>query len=299
MRSWDLDGIMWGSERQGAFANALGASHDAGDGRVTCFCDFCLSKAAAQGIRVERARSGFLALEKFVREGRSRARPVDGYYVELWRLMLTYPELLAWENFFHDSPRETYQAIYKKVKSLKPAMGVGWHIMHDNSFSPIYRAEQDLHRIAPYSDFLKIVMYHNCAGERMARYINNVAKAQYGDVPRNHLLELHYRVLGYGDEGAYDQISRTGLSNDYVLRETRRARAGLGDAKTLLLPGIDIDIRRAANHSKSTPRGTEDAVLAAFRGGADGLILWRKYSEMKLTNLEGAGLAIRQLGLAQ
>src|SRR5262245_1827169 len=35
-RSWDLDGIMWGSERQGAFANSLGSRHGApGDpGRV-------------------------------------------------------------------------------------------------------------------------------------------------------------------------------------------------------------------------------------------------------------------------
>src|SRR5215469_10721574 len=40
-RTWDLDGIMWGSERQGAFANALrgrdpGRTSD--PGRVTCFC---------------------------------------------------------------------------------------------------------------------------------------------------------------------------------------------------------------------------------------------------------------------
>jgi hypothetical protein len=113
----------------------------------------CSDKAAAQGIRVDRARSGFLELERFVREARSGKRLVDGYYVELWRLMLAYPELLAWENLWHDSLRDTYQAIYKKVKSLKPAMGVGWHIWHNNSFSPLYRAEQDLHRIAPYSDF--------------------------------------------------------------------------------------------------------------------------------------------------
>jgi hypothetical protein len=39
-------------------------------------------------------------------------------------------------------------------------------------------------------------------------------------------------------------------------------------------------------------------VLAAFRGGADGVILSRKYSEMKLANLKGAGLALKQLGLA-
>jgi hypothetical protein len=253
------------------------------------------NKAAAQGIRIQR----FLELEKFVRAARSGKRPVDGYYVELWRLMLMYPELLAWENLWHDSLRDTYQAIYKKMKSTKPAMGVGWHIWHNNSFSPIYRAEQDLRRIAPYSDFLKVVMYHNCAGERMASYISNVSRTQYGDVPNNELLQFHYRVLGYGDEGTYDHIPHTGFSSDYVLRETKRARAGLADTETLLWPGIDIDIPTAANHSKSTPKGTQDAVRAAFRGGANGVILSRKYSEMKLTNLAAAGAAIRQLDLAQ
>jgi hypothetical protein len=299
-RSWDLDGIMWGSERQGAFADALGSHHGgAGDpGRVTCFCNFCQARASAEGIRVQRARDGFLELEKFVRAGRSGKSAVDGYYVELWRLMLTYPEMLAWENLWHDSLRDTYQAIYKKVKTVKPSISVGWHIWHNNSFSPIYRAEQDLQRIAPYSDFLKIVMYHNCAGERMASYIKNVSETQYGNVPAQELLDFHYRVLNYGNEGAYGQIPQHGFSSDYVLRETKRARAGLANTKTLLWPGIDIDIPTAADHSKCTPKGTEDAALAAFQGGADGVILSRKYSEMKLADLAGAGVAIRQLGFA-
>jgi hypothetical protein len=38
-------------------------------------------------------------------------------------------------------------------------------------------------------------------------------------------------------------------------------------------------------------------VLAAFRAGAHGVILSRKYSEMKLANLSGAGAAIRELKL--
>jgi hypothetical protein len=36
-------------------------------------------------------------------------------------------------------------------------------------------------------------------------------------------------------------------------------------------------------------------VAAAFRAGADGVLLSRKYSEMKLANLAGAGAAIRAL----
>ena len=82
------------------------------------------------------------------------------------------------------------------------------------------------------------------------------------------------------------------------MRETKRARAGLQGTKTLLWPGIDVDIPTAENHSKCTPFGTEDAVLAAFHGGADGVLISRKYSEMKLANLKAVGSAIQKLGFA-
>jgi hypothetical protein len=38
--------------------------------------------------------------------------------------------------------------------------------------------------------------------------------------------------------------------------------------------------------------------MAAFRAGSHGVILSRKYSEMKLDNLSGAGAAVRELKLA-
>ena len=74
-----------------------------------------------------------------------------------------------------------------------------------------------------------------------------------------------------------------------------RARPG---PTVCIWPGIDIDIPTGANQSKSTPQGTKDAVSAAFRAGAHGVILSRKYSEMKLANLSGAGDAVRELKLA-
>ena len=296
-RSHPIDGIMWGSERQGAFANMLRTSHGGG-GRdpktVTCFCQYCEQKARGRGINVERARAGFAALADFVDAGTQGKRPVDGYYVTLWRLMLRYPELLAWEMLWTDSLRETYAAIYAKVKSVNPAIGVGWHIWHNNSFSPIYRAEQDLTELRKYSDFLKMVMYHNCGGERMAGYIRTAGQTIYGDVPGQELLDFHYRVLNYEHEKPLAELAQSGFSADYVYREAARARAALGAAETKLWPGIDIDIPTARNSSKSTPGGTRDAVLGAFKGGADGVILSRKWSEMRSANLKGAGEATRQ-----
>ena len=299
-RSYDIDGIMWGSERQGAFANALRASHDGAGGvaRTTCFCQFCERKARERGINPARARAGFQALDGFLQAARQGKRPVDGYYVTVWRLMLRYPELLAWEMLWTDSLRETYAAMYKKLKSVKPSIGIGWHIWHNNSFNPIYRAEQDLSELSKYSDFLKMVMYHNCAGERMAGYIQGVGETMFGDVPPQELLDFHYRVLDYKQEKSLAEIPQTGFSSDYVYREAKRAREALNGTKTQLWPGIDIDIPTAAGHSKSSPEGTRDAVVAALRAGADGVLLSRKYSEMKLANLRGAGAGIKASGLA-
>ena len=88
-RSYDVDGIMWGSERQGALCDSLGATHDVppvDPGNVTCFCQFCQDKAKERGINVDRAKQGFLELENFVARGRVAANaPVDGYYVQFWR----------------------------------------------------------------------------------------------------------------------------------------------------------------------------------------------------------------------
>ncbi|HEY6850614.1 MAG TPA: hypothetical protein VI320_30975 [Terracidiphilus sp.] len=293
--TYDIDGIMWGSERQGAFSNMLDAraGSPGSPSRVTCFCQYCQAKAKERGINPERAQKGFMELSKFVEASRKSQRPADGYYVSLWRLMLYYPELLAWEMLWTQSLRETYAAIYTKIKEVKPSLQVGWHIWHNNSFNPIYRAEQDLPAIAPHSDFLKIVIYNNCGGERLADYVRNVGGTLYGDIPQDELLQFHYRVLNYQERGLAE-IPFTGLTSDYVYRETKRAHEDLQGTKTLLWPGIDIDIPTEPSHSRCTPDGVRDAVLAAFRGGADGVLLSRKYSEMKLANLRGAGDAVKQ-----
>src|SRR6266702_2778901 len=51
LRSYDVDGLMWGSERQGPLDNALGASHggSSAGGVIGCFCPHCLDAARTEG----------------------------------------------------------------------------------------------------------------------------------------------------------------------------------------------------------------------------------------------------------
>jgi len=297
-RSYEIDGVMWGSERHGALGVALGSSHGgrgSDPSRVGCFCPHCEKKARERGISVERAKQGFRALEQYVRAARAGRRPVDGHFVEFLRLLMRYPEILAWEQLWHDSLRECYALIYQRVKAAKPHVQVGWHIWHNNSFSPFYRAQQDLRELAPCSDFLKMVMYHNCAGERMASYIDSVQQHVFGDLSKEEALAFHYKTLNFAERGL-EQIPFTGFSADYVYREARRAVEGAAGARIQIWAGIDIDIPTHLNHSRSTPPGTKAAVLAALKAGVHGVLLSRKYSEMRLSNLAAAGEAVREFG---
>ena len=81
-----------------------------------------------------------------------------------------------------------------------------------------------------------------------------------------------------------------------MLRETKRAVAGVG-SNVKVWPGIDIDIPTAATSKKTQPDDVYRGVRAAFDGGAHGVLLSRKYSEMRLDNIRAAGRAVRDLKL--
>jgi hypothetical protein len=308
-RSYDIDGLMFVCEQQGAFSNILGSrlrgKARGQPGSRACFCEFCRDKARKQGIPFERVVKGFLELERFVAAGRARKRPVDGYYVSFWRLMLRYPELLMWEHFYHESNREVYRLMHERIKSARRDALFGIHVWHNTTMSPLYAAEQDIAELARCGDFLKVAVYNNCGGPRIASYIESVAETMYGDVPPAELLQFHYRVFNYR-EAPYDKIRKTGLGPDYVYRESKRAVDGRGSSNVGILAGIDVGIpirgedlggEKGTSVVLTTRQGVKASTEAALRAGVDGIVISRKYSEMRLDHLSGVGDAIKEVGV--
>ena len=294
LRSYDLDGLMFGCERQGPLNAAIGASHggDPSPGTVGCFCPHCLEAARRETINADRAREGYLQLENWVNALKANARPADGAFVTFWRILVDYPEVLAWERLWTEGLRETYRAMYARAHQIASAKPIGWHIWHTNSFAPFYRAEQDYGKFQQYSDFLKVVMYNNSGGPRMARYISNVDRTIFADLTPALTQQLTYAILQYGHEPAVAELKTAGLTSDYVARETRRAVIGAG-SQMKIYPGIDLDVPTAETEKRTQPDDVYQAVRAALGAGAHGVILSRKYSEMRLDNLRAAGRAVR------
>ena len=298
-RSYEIAGVMWGSERQSGLLNALSLSQSNGQdpGGTTCFCEFCQKKGRQRGVDVERARRGFGEIEKLVLASRAGTAPRDGYFAACWRLLLRYPELLAWAALWIDSRHALQAAIYRKVKSVNPALPVCWHVLQNMSFSPFQRAEEDFAAMTGYSDFLRPALYPSVAGERFVRFVAGARSTFLGDLPPGEALDVLYHQLNYGDEAPLDYVAATGLSADYVERETRRAVADVAGSAVQIWPGLGFDVPGAAEANHSTPESVSRAVKAVFKGGAHGIILSRNYTEMKPENLSAAGAALRELGV--
>ncbi|HEV8635184.1 MAG TPA: hypothetical protein VG370_13210 [Chloroflexota bacterium] len=289
-KSYDLYGIAWCSERPGPL-NLLMQGPVTPD-QVSCFCRHCQALARERGIDVRRARAAYRRVIDWNARLAAGERPRDGAFVTFWRLLLEYPELLAWQSLWTESQRQLYRDIYGLAKACKEGIQVGWHVYHNISFSPFYRADQDYAEMSRHADFIKVVAYNNCAGPRFHLWIQNLCRSLFADATPAELYPLVLKLLQL-EEAPYDELPGSGFSADYVRRETERAVAAV-QGRCRIYPGIDVDI--PTGPAACSREGVKAAVLAAFAGGADGVVLSRKYSEMWLDHLAGAGDALRELG---
>jgi len=213
--------------------------------------------------------------------------------VAFWRLLLDYPEILSWEKLWTDSYHEVRSELYGAAKAIAPEKPFGFHIMQNMTFSPFYRAEEDYSRTRDYADYLKIATYNNAGGPRMAAYLDRLSATLFHDAGPKDFLPFYYRIMNY-EEAAYDQLHTSGLSADYVTRETKRAIAGVA-GQVKIYPGVDIDVPTRATDKRTKPDDVRRSVRAAFEAGADGVVLAGEYVEMWLANLSAAGETLRQI----
>jgi hypothetical protein len=284
-------GIIWGCERMGPLDNMIGGGW-ATTG-ISCFCPYCRAKARDRDISVERARQGFIKLDQLFQAAGKEERPADGYFVTFWRILLEYPEVLAWHKMWNDSYHDIRSELYGTAKAIAPQKPFGFHMMQNITFSPFYSAADDYAEVKNYTDFLKIATYSTAGGGRMARFIQRLCSTIFADATPQELAPFYYKAMGYS-EAPYDQLAQSGLTMDYITRETKRALEDTGHS-IQVYASVDINVPIQPNWKKSTPEGVKAEVKAGFDAGADGVVLSREYTEMWLANLAAAGDATREI----
>ena len=295
-RTYPLDGFQWGAERMGPLMNVISPWNDAAP---TCFCEHCVARGKANGIDPERARKGFEELYVYVRGliG-GKPRPADGVFVGFMRVLIRYPEILSWEYQYRKSREEVQAGMYRTIKAIKPDADVGWHVDHQpSSWDLVYRAEMTYAEMAPYSDFIKFIGYHDVLGPRIRYwYLDRFQKTILGELSLEQSLDLYYDLFGYDKkvEPKLDELATKGFSPDYVFRETKRSVAS-AEGKTKIYTGIGFDVPWGNTHLDADPEIVYECVLKAFEAGAGGIVVSREYEEMRVPNLKAVGRAIAAL----
>jgi hypothetical protein len=292
-RGYDLDGVQWGAERMGPLMNVISPWNN---DPPACFCEHCESRGRAAGIDTRRAREGYKALHAYVQgQMAGAAKPPEGMFGGFLRLVIRYPEILSWEYQYRLGREAICAEMYRRVKQVKPSAEVGWHVDHQpSSWDLVYRAEMSYAEMAPHTDFVKFIAYHNVLSPRIRNwYLPRFQKSILGEVSLETSLEIYYDLFGYDKqvEPSLDELGRRGFTPDYVFRETKRSVAS-ADGKTKIYTGIGFDV---PGSPRDEPEAIYTATLNAFAAGAHGIVVSREYEEMKVEHLRAVGRAVREV----
>jgi len=291
-QSYDLDGFQWGAERMGPLMNIiLPWNNDA----PTCFCEHCIARGKAANIDPDRAKEGYRKLYEYVQQLKTHApKPPEGVYTLFLRHIIRYPEILSWQYQYRLSREDVHKGMYQTIKAIKPTALVGWHVdQQPTSWDIVYRAEMSYEEMAPYSDYIKLILYHEVLGPRIrAWYLDRFKSTILSELSLEESLNLYYDVFGYDKtvEPKVDELSKKGFSPDFVYRETRRSVAS-ANGKTRIFAGIGFDVPGSPSDD---PEKIYQATLKAFEGGAEGIMVSREYEEMHVPKLEAVGRAVRE-----
>lgn len=284
-----LAGFKFGQERGGPLGAVLGGQ------TATCFCSHCQGKAVSEGLDAEAARRGFLELREFVLQARTEGRPRDGFLISFFRVLMRHPEVLAWERFWMRSREDQRRRIHAKLKSIRPAIQIGWHIDHGMSWDPITRAAWDYEEMVPHSDWLSIALYFCCMGPRSFNHFRNRYESLLlADTDPETAYAAYLGILGFDparEPGHAAQLDAPQpFSPDYVRREALRAvHAVRGRARVYARIGFDVPMHPV----HVPPAAVRESVLLALDAGVDGLFMGREWEELKPENARAFGDAVR------
>ncbi len=311
LTGYEIDGLTWRAERFGPLTLLAQQPTPQGLGLVSCFCRWCLARADERGVDWRRAQTGFRRLVLLNAAVSSGERPVEGVFSSYWRLLLGFPEILAWQSLWTDGQVQLYRDVFGLARAIRPEIEVGWDLDPMATVSPFVRASLDFSELSHICDSLTLGTYDASGGEALGRLARDMSRALFGDLDEGAAYGLLQAMLGV-EEASLDEVAEAGLSAEYVRREVARG-VTTNEGRCLVYAGIDVGAPALREPSpdgtrgladadggpvRSTPERVAAAVGAAHAGGASGIVLGRKYADMRLDELDAVGAAVRALRAA-
>ncbi len=188
------------------------------------------------------------------------------------------------------------KAIYDQVKKVKPTAQVGWHVDHQPStWDFVYRAEMSYAEMAPYSDFIKIILYHDVAAPRVRNWYlerlrrGRAERSAVGRITKPVLRPVRIRQ----DHGAKAQRNERPRVFAGIRVSRNQTSVVSAAGKTKIYSGIGFNVPGSPRNTD--PENVYKAVIRAFRRRRLGHCGVPEYEEMRLPNFNAVGRAAREV----
>jgi hypothetical protein len=290
-RSYDIDGIMWCNERRSPLDLLIAGLAPA------CFCDHCRRQAQLRGLDPEPIRKAFFEVYDYFQAARQGTEFVDGAFIEFWRVLLRNPEILLWERFWLERNKDLDRELYGLVKWCNADLEFGLNVWNRNHFNPLRKAQWPWAEQTRYADWVKPITYQHQSGQVYLKEMTDFHKTLLRDVTPQEFTPMMYKFLNL-HEAPWDELMGKGMDPDtYVYGQCADAVRGV-QGKIPVYMGIGVDAPRVhPDQAVCTPDIVYRSVHATYRARGKGVIFAPNYASMKLTNLDAAAQALRELGL--
>jgi hypothetical protein len=295
----ELDSYMFMHERSGPLAGLFGgagAGFGVDGGKAYCFCEHCCRKGRERGIDPQRAREGGRQLAKLVEAAQAGApRPTDGWFINVWRVLMRYPDMLAWDQLWWDSLHDYRANLVGAIKAVRPEAEVGFHFQHATLMSHwLWRAGDDPARVTEYADWIKPSVYPGASGGRAGNQLRRMHTILFKDMPISVAREFTAWICGHDPATLPDYSDpdrgQCAFGADWVQREIDRLATACAPRPVYAGLGIGIP----GGDRADTVELIRDCTEACYAGGAKGVLLSRHFSEMRPELLAAAGEVIRR-----
>ena len=259
--------------------------------RPNCFCVYCNQQARERGIDPDRVKAG---LHKFIdlfgllrRRGDQPPglstdlpdalaeirlpRPPDGFFVSFLRILLNYPEILAWDQYQHKQQMELREELSRIIKSIRPEARVGFQI--SNASGLFSRAHYDLSQLSDEIDYVRPNLFTSPKGMRFLRDMMPVAATLFGDLGNDPdtAIEMMYAFFGYTPQGEkWQDLLNNRFDSRYVTDELTRIKASV-NKNTAVYAGIAASDYSFQTQWRQTYEQLCEDLEAANQAGADGI----------------------------
>ena len=290
-RCYDIDGIMWCNERRSPLDNLIAGRPP------NCFCEHCRREATERGIDVERVRIGVKAAYDYFQAAQAGEPMPDGYLVEFLRMLYEHPEVMLWERYWVERNKDMDRELYGIVKWCNRRLEFGLNVWNRNHLNPLRKAQWPWAEMTTWSDWVKPITYQHQTGGVYIKEMTEWHRSLLRDLTPQEMTPVMYKILGL-DEAPWDEALQRGFDPDSYVYGQCKATVEAVKGKVPVYMGIGVDAPRThPDQARCTPDIVKRSVLATYRAGGHGVVFSPNYAGMDLANLDGAGEALRELGL--